>query len=69
MTTTLKDHVKITITQKLFERSRSGSVVAGIWISSGGIAFPAEDWDDFATVILTAFVEALTRLAATGQQA
>jgi hypothetical protein len=46
----------------LFERSTSGSISAGLWFSFGPTAFPEERWEDFATAILAALVEAVQRL-------
>ena len=50
------------VDRRVFERSAQGSVSAGLWFSVGQAAFPDDRWEDFATLILTATVEAVQRL-------
>jgi hypothetical protein len=50
------------VDQRVFERNAPGRICAGVWFSIGEAGFPEERWDDFATVILAAAVEAVQRL-------
>jgi hypothetical protein len=46
-----------------FQRTRSGAVVANVWLTVDDASFPNASWDDFAVVILSSFAGALMRLA------
>jgi hypothetical protein len=55
--------MRLRVSDRVFTRSRSGTVIACVWLSNDRIAFPAEEWDDFATAITSAFAEAVARVA------
>ncbi len=57
----------VVVDARILERNSSGTLVSGFWLLFHNQPFPAEGWDDFAVVVLSALLEAVERVLAGGQ--
>lgn len=63
MAQTASMDVQLTFSQ--LRAGQSGSVLAPIWVTLGGTAFPMEDWWDFPVVVLGSLAGALVDVGGT----